>query len=80
MCNRSFEHLNKLGIGATIDYKLEEQISVIQVLVLHDNAPIYSRNYQLFQRGAIVEWLEILGYGRESRQKVVRSRLGFAIQ
>ena len=31
------------------------------------------------QRGAVVDWLERLNYGAESRQKVVSSRLGFAI-
>ena len=29
---------------------------------------------------AVVEWLEWLGYGAESRRKVVNSRLGFAMQ
>ena len=32
------------------------------------------------KRGAIVEWLEQLDYGAESRHKVVSSRLGFAIR
>ena len=32
------------------------------------------------KRGAVVEWLERLGYGAESRRKVVNSRLGFAIR
>ena len=31
-------------------------------------------------RGAVVEWLERLGYGAESRRKVVSSRLGFAMR
>ena len=40
---------------------------------------------QLFQmiaqkRGAVVEWLEQLEYGAESRRKVVSSRLGFAMR
>ena len=30
-------------------------------------------------KGAMVEWLEQLDYGAESRRKVVSSRLGFAI-
>ena len=34
----------------------------------------------LFQRGVVVEWLERLGYGAESRRKVVRSRLCFAMR
>ena len=32
------------------------------------------------QRGAVVEWLEWLSYGAESRRKVVSSRLGFAMR
>ena len=32
------------------------------------------------KRGAVVEWLEWLGYGAESRRKVVSSRRGFAIR
>ena len=32
------------------------------------------------KRDAVVEWLETLGYGAESRRKVVRSKLGFAIR
>ena len=32
------------------------------------------------QRDAEVEWLEMLGYNAESRRKVVRSRLLFAIR
>ena len=31
-------------------------------------------------RGAVVEWLEQLDYGAESRLKVVSSRLGFAMR
>ena len=31
------------------------------------------------ERGAVVEWLEWLGYGAESRRKVAGSRLGLAI-
>ena len=30
-------------------------------------------------RGVVVEWLERLGYGAESRRKFVSSRLGFAM-
>ena len=30
--------------------------------------------------GAVVEWLEQLNYGAESRRKVMISRLGFAMQ
>ena len=30
-------------------------------------------------RGAVVEWLEQLDYGTESRRKVVSSRLGFTM-
>ena len=33
-----------------------------------------------FLRGAVVEWLEWLGYGAESRRKVASSALGFAIR
>ena len=31
-------------------------------------------------RGAVVEWLEQLDYGAESRRKVVSSRMGFAMR
>ena len=31
-------------------------------------------------RGAVVEWLERLGFGAESCRKVVSSRLGFAMR
>ena len=31
-------------------------------------------------RGAVVKWLEWLGYGAESHHKVVSLRLGFAMQ
>ena len=31
-------------------------------------------------RGAVVEWLERLGYGAKSRRKVVNSSLGFAMR
>ena len=31
-------------------------------------------------RGAVVEWLERLDYGAESRRKIMSSRLGFAIR
>ena len=31
------------------------------------------------ERGAVVEWLERLDHGLESRCKVVRSRLGFTV-
>ena len=31
-------------------------------------------------RGAVVEWLERLGYDAEGRRKAVSSKLGFAMQ
>ena len=34
----------------------------------------------VLERGTVVEWLEQLGYGAESRRKVVSSRLGFAMR
>ena len=33
-----------------------------------------------YLRGVVVEWLERLDYGAESRRKVVNSRLGFAMR
>ena len=32
------------------------------------------------ETGAVVEWVEQLDYGAESRRKVVSSRLGFAMR
>ena len=34
----------------------------------------------ILQDNVVIEWLERLGYGAESRRKVVSSRLGFAIR
>ena len=36
--------------------------------------------YCLVLKGTIVGWLERLGYGAESRRKVVSSRMGFAVR
>ena len=38
---QSFEHLNKLGVRATIDSKLEEQRTVINFLVLEGEKPCH---------------------------------------
>ena len=42
---RSFEHLNKVGVGATMKSKLQEQRSVIQFLLLEGGKPCH-----IFQR------------------------------
>lgn len=43
---------------------------------LHQEFKVYSP----FQRGAIAEWLEQLGYGAENCQNMVSLRLGFIIR
>ena len=52
-------------------------------IILTELRPIeLSHFWQLYCtiRVAVVEWLEWLGYGAESRRKVMSSRLGFAVQ
>ena len=49
---RSFEHLNKLGVWATIDSKLGEQRSVIKFLLLEgkESCHIFQRLQRSFSK------------------------------
>ena len=63
-----------LDVCPRISYKKYSYIIYISL-----PAPFFSFS-QCYHRGAVVEWLVRLGYGAESRRKVVSSRLGFAMR
>ena len=54
---------------------------VLIYIIYSDTAvPIFRAQHIDSQRGAVVEWLERLGYGEESRRQVVSSRLGSSMR
>ena len=56
------------------------QISDINVLNFNDMLTNDVVSFEQPGPGVIAEWLELLCYGKEKLQKVVRLNLGFAIQ
>ena len=73
MYTGSFEHLNKLGVRATMESTLEEQRSVIKILLLEGEKPchIFQRLQKSFSKGCIprsifYSWVSRFREGRTS--------------
>ena len=66
----SFDHLHKVGVRATMDSELDEQISVIKFLVLEgENLATFSKVAEFLSQSSFYSWVSQIKKGRTSVDK-----------